>query len=59
MKTKVRRFVAKYRFDAKAAAKLENSRDSVAERIVDTPMGHVNNPSAYISKAVVGETRAA
>ena len=46
-----------YRLDAKATAKLENSSDSVAERIVETPMGHVNNPSAYISKALDGEMR--
>ena len=48
-KMKIKRFVAKYRLDAKATAKLENSSDGVAERIVETPMGRASNPSAYIS----------
>ena len=54
---RILRFVAKYGLDARATAKLENSSDSVAEWVIETPMGHVNNPSAYISKAVDGETR--
>ena len=53
----IKRFVAKYRLDVKATGKLENSSDSVAERIVEAPMGHVNNPSACVSKAVNGEMR--
>ena len=54
---KIKRFVARYRLDAKATAKLENSSDSVAKRIVETPIGHVSNPSACISKAVDGKMR--
>ena len=54
---KLKRLVAKYRLDAKATAKLENSSESLAERIVEVPMEHVSNPSAYISKAVDGEMR--
>ena len=44
-KVTVKRFAAKHRLDANATAKLENSSDSVAEQIIETPMGHVNNPS--------------
>ena len=45
-RVKIKRFVAKYRLDTKATAKLENSSLSVAERIIEAPMEHVNNPSA-------------
>ena len=45
---KIERFVAKYRLDAKATAKLENSSERVAERIVEAPMGHVNNQSTCL-----------
>ena len=45
-KMKIKRFATKYRLDAKAAAKLENSCESVAEMIIEAPMEHVNNQSA-------------
>ena len=56
-KMKVKRFVAKHRLDVRATPNLENSSDSVAEKVIETPMGHKNNPSAYISKAVDVEMR--
>ena len=52
MKMRVKRFAAKCRRDARATANLESSSDSVTEKIIETPMRHVNNPSACITKAV-------
>ena len=49
---KVKQFAAKHRLDARATAKLENGRDSVAEKVMKTSMGHMNNPLAYISNTV-------
>ena len=57
MNTNVKRLAAKRRRDARAPAKLESSSDSVTEKIIETPRGHMNNPSARITNAVNGETR--
>ena len=57
MKIRVKRLAANGRRDARATAKLESSSDSVTEKIIETSMGHVNNPSACITNAVDGETR--
>ena len=46
MKLRVKRLAAKHRRDARATAKLESSSDSVTEKIIETSMGHVNNPLA-------------
>ena len=52
---RAKRFAAKLRRRRKA--KLDSSSDSVAEKIIETPVRHVNNPSACITKAVDRETR--
>ena len=52
MKMRIKRLAAKRRRDARATDKVESSSDSVTEKISETPMGHVNNPSACITKAV-------
>ena len=57
VKMRVKRLAAKRRRDARATAKLESSSDSVTEKIIETSMGRVNNPSACVTKAVGGETR--
>ena len=54
---KVKQYAANHKLDARVTAKLENSSDGVAEKIIEKPMGHASNPSAHITKAVDGETR--
>ena len=57
MKMRIKRLAAKRRRDTRTIAKLESSSDSVIEKIIETSMGRVNNPSACVTKAVNGETR--
>ena len=45
-KMKVTRLAAKRRRDARATTKLESNSDIVTEKIIETPMGHVNNRPA-------------
>ena len=57
MKMRIKRLAAKRRRDTRTIAKLESSSDSVIEKIIETSMGRVNNPSACVTKAVNEETR--
>ena len=54
---RLKRLAAKRRRDTRTTAKLESSSDSVTQKIIETYMGRVNNPSACVTKAVDGETR--